>query len=97
MLTIAVVTIYHRIMYKEPKYEYSVITHLNFLKHGTNMAPQLRRFQCIDVEPILLGSGGDVYAIANLLAQHGHSELKDLTVTPQVFITITTKLIPWLI
>ena len=62
-------------------------------QHGTSTWT----VSCIDVEPILLGSGGDAYAIANLLAQHGHSELKDLTVTPQVFITITTKLIPWLI
>ena len=62
-------------------------------QHGTSTWT----VSCIDVEPILLGPGGDVDAIANLLAQHGHSELKDLTVTPQVFITITTKLIPWLI
>ena len=46
-------------------------------QHGTSTWT----VSCIDVEPILLGPGGNVDAIANLLAQHGHSELKDLTMT----------------
>ena len=53
---------------KRERGEECYVTYFHFLKHGSNMAPQLSRFQHIKIEAILLSSGGDIYTIADIFA-----------------------------